>query len=76
MAKATFFTIELDSDQARILRANASRQVRTPENLAKFLVLSGLGFIDPSLYNPFGESELQVAVALRLEEQLRERLQQ
>lgn len=71
MAKASKtinFVIELDSDEARILRANAHRQVRTPENLAKYLVLSGLGFVDDRLYNPFGEAEIQAAVARRLAE--------
>lgn len=66
------FVIELDSDVARILRANASRQVRTPENLAKFLVLSGLGFVDTRLYNPFSEAEVQAAVEKRLSKRAQE----
>ena len=61
-------TIELDLDEARILRTNAHRQVRTPENLAKYLILSGLGFVDDRLYNPFSEAEIQAAVEQRIAE--------
>ena len=36
-------TIELDPSEFRILRGKAYNQVRTPENLARYLIVKGLG---------------------------------
>ena len=36
-------TIELDPSEFRILRGKAYKQVRTPENLARYLIVKGLG---------------------------------
>jgi len=36
--------IELESSEFKLLKGNAHRQIRTPENLARFLILRGLGF--------------------------------
>ena len=36
-------TIELDPSEFRTLRGNAYKQVRTPENLARYLIVKGLG---------------------------------
>lgn len=35
--------IELDHFEFKVLRGKASRQIRTPENLARFLIVRGLG---------------------------------
>jgi len=35
--------IEIDHSEFRILRGTANRQIRTPENLARYLILRGLG---------------------------------
>lgn len=36
-------TIELDPSEFRILRGKAYGQIRTPENLARYLIVKGLG---------------------------------
>jgi len=36
-------TIELDNSEFRILRGTAYKQVRSPENLARYLIIKSLG---------------------------------
>lgn len=42
-------TIELNPSEVKVLKRFASSQVRTPENLAKFFIVKGLGLVDDSL---------------------------
>jgi hypothetical protein len=37
--------IEFERNELRAIRTKAARQLRTPENLARFLVLKEMGFI-------------------------------
>ncbi len=39
-------TIELDPSEIRVLKRFASRQIRTPENLARYFIVRGLGLVD------------------------------
>lgn len=39
-------TIELNHSEERILKRFASNQVRTPENLARYFIVRGLGLVD------------------------------
>lgn len=43
--KRNMLTIEFESNELRALRAFAARQLRTPENMAQFLILKQMGFI-------------------------------
>lgn len=41
-------TIELNPSEIRLLKRCANSQVRTPENLARYFIVRGLGLIDES----------------------------
>lgn len=47
-------TIELERNELKALRVLAARQLRTPENMARFLILKQMGFIyeDPVIDAP------------------------
>ena len=57
-------TIELDPSEIRVLKRFASRQIRTPENLARYFIVRGLGLVDDNqMYqeskNPLADSIVQ-----------------
>ena len=41
----TTLNIQLERNELRALRANAARQLRSPQNLARFMILKQMGFI-------------------------------
>lgn len=41
----TTLNIQLERNELQALKASAARQLRTPENLARFMILKQMGFI-------------------------------
>lgn len=48
----TTLTIQLERNEFRALKMNASRQLRSPENLARYMILKNMGFVTDEPFVP------------------------
>ncbi len=53
-------TIELDNSEFRILRGIAYKQVRSPENLARYLIIKNLGLTSDEQTPPNANSDVNI----------------
>lgn len=61
----TSLTISFEHNELRALKMKAARQLRTPENLARFMILSQMGFIRNESSNSLEPANANGAVNIR-----------
>ena len=52
-------TIKFERNEIKTIKANAARQLREPENSARFFILKSLGFVDEKVFNPFAGTVME-----------------